>query len=155
MSFSSSPAACHDMDGTMLISRNRHSTAAFKGVADRVHGVRSRTSTRHFSHEVADCLDDVDFGVPKLKDVEDGLPKPFSAGKILLRRSEVKSERKRWNGDKDQSLHATGASEVLSGALRMQQPNVATIVTRSQSAKMLKQLEDGVSSVDQRSKRRC
>ncbi len=112
---------------------------------------------RHFSHEVANCLDDVDFGVPTLKEVEDSLPKPFSAGKILLRRSEIKSERKRWNGDKDQSSHSTGASEVLCGALRGAQPDVAMIVTRSQSAKLLKQYAfehaDGNATVDQRKRR--
>mmetsp|Transcript_24789 Transcript_24789/g.37789 ORF Transcript_24789/g.37789 Transcript_24789/m.37789 type:complete len:152 (+) Transcript_24789:160-615(+) len=151
MSFSSSPAACHGLE-----SRTRHCsppTAAFKGVADRVNGVRGRTSMRHFSQEVANCLDDVDFGVPKLKDVEDGLPRPFNAGKIQLRRSEIKSSRKRWNGDKAaQASCTTGASELLCGALRAEQPNVATIVTRSQSAKMLSQAGCG-SIVDKRTRR--
>mmetsp|Transcript_58819 Transcript_58819/g.120336 ORF Transcript_58819/g.120336 Transcript_58819/m.120336 type:complete len:155 (+) Transcript_58819:334-798(+) len=154
MPLSSSPVACHGVDGRQGRTRPISETAVgFKGVSEVANGNRGCTSRRYLSHEVAKCLDDVDFGVPKLKDLE-GLPQPLSAGKLILRRSEVKDQRKRWNGEKTQFCPRTGASEVLCGALRTEQPNVAMIVTRSQTAKQFQSQAGHRPSVHEKRSRR-
>jgi len=77
------------------------------------------------------CLDDVDFGVSSSKAGRSA----FLSGKAEVRRSEIKSDRKRWNGEKAVRAVSGGrASETLASRLDANAPIVARIVTRAQHA---------------------
>ena len=89
-------------------------------------------SRRGLALEMSACLDDVDFGVSSSKAGRSA----WLSGKAEVQRSEVKSDRKRWNGEKAVKAVSGGrASETLASRLDANAPIVAKIVTRAQHAK--------------------
>jgi len=84
----------------------------------------------------ATCLDQVDFGVSQL---EVGASLGGCAAKLVLRRNEVKDQRKRWSSRKihgDQhAAESKKASSSLAAKLADRQPTLAHIVLRAQHAK--------------------
>jgi hypothetical protein len=74
-----------------------------------------------------DVLDVMDFGV----NGRSGFPSPTSAN-LVLRRSDSKDNRKRWNADKIQPSRPRTSTESLCQVLAPHQPSLAVIVGRAQ-----------------------
>lgn len=85
----------------------------------------------------ATCLDQVDFGVSQTTGAN---LLGGNAAKLLLRRNEVKDQRKRWSSSKitgDPDAASAQASSALAAKLADRQPTLARIVLRAQQVKDL------------------
>lgn len=85
------------------------------------------------------ALEDVDLGVTLPSEAGEARVANFHRGKAVaaFRRSEVKSERKRWHEDKAQPRgepDVGAARDRLASHLAVSQPSLSMIVTRSQTA---------------------
>lgn len=102
----------------------------------------------------ATCLDQVDFGVSQRGAA--AIP-GSNAAKLMLRRNEVKDQRKRWSISKvdgDQLAAESKASSSLAAKLGDRQPTLARIVLRAQHAKETAAYQaSGVRDVSNKSKR--
>ena len=94
----------------------------FKGVP-----MASRPS-RQGGRAAYEVLDIVDFGVT----CRSAMPAPVS-GSLVVKRSDAKDHRKRWNQDFCQTSRKTTPVESLCTVLAVYQPDVAAMVGRAQS----------------------
>jgi len=82
----------------------------------------------------AACLDQVDFGASQ---TSGGANLGRNAAKLLLRRNEVKDQRKRWSSSKimgELAADTAKASSALAAKLADKQPSMARIITRAHQA---------------------
>ena len=94
----------------------------------------SNVSRRGLALEMSECLDDLDFGLSSSGRFTTGSVARLSS-RVEVRRSEVKSDRKRWSEAKAAPVAGGRAAEILAARLRPDAPSVAKIVTRAQHSK--------------------
>uniref|UniRef100_A0A7S0MBN9 Uncharacterized protein n=1 Tax=Cryptomonas curvata TaxID=233186 RepID=A0A7S0MBN9_9CRYP len=109
---------CKQMRGSMTSCADYN----FKGMS-----ILARSGLNRDRKVAFDVLDVMDFGV----NGRSGFPSPTSAN-LVVRRSDSKDNRKRWNAEKIQSCRARPSSESLCQVLALHQPSLAVIVGRAQ-----------------------